>query len=443
MSFPPRALRLLILLALSGTEAVGASGCDDPYVPPCKVTARRVLAADPAIGARPAITLRRVRDQVVAAWRRRDALDGGASPDADAGGPPAVTSFDVAIVDALGNVASRTTVPAPGALRTRRAGVQDVGVIPVDGAYLVHWTETTASTDPDGRVRTASAVKVSRVIGEDAAEPVTLEACERCVTTVSFVPAGQEALAVFRSDPDLPPDTLGSAVQPRFAVYRLRADGSAVQQTARWLALPPRPSSDGGIGGGATSGPVRALSAGISASGQIAITAGGRAWLADDALTLLSGPIVLPGEPDVEVIWEPSGEAAVAWSVSPFEDGRAVDEIVPREIFTGIVPPGSGGVAFRERTSRGRALLAFDRRGDDLGTVFESAGRMLFASVGPRGEKRGGDVVLGPSSSSSRSEYGNLALPEAHAVVARGDGRFTALTLGAGELVATEVVCAQ
>ena len=86
-------------------------------------------------------------------------------------------------------------------------------------------------------------------------------------------------------------------------------------------------------------------------------------------------------------------------------------------------------------------MLAFDRNGDELGTLFESAGGTLFAAVDRFGKKRGGDVLIG-SASTSASEYGTVTVPEAHAIFARGDHRFTVVALGAGELVATEVTCA-
>ena len=448
MSPSSRSLRWIVAAVLGGAAvaiALGSSGCDDPYEPPCRVTTRRGLASDPLISARPAIGLARVRDRIVATWTRRDLLDGGAGADAGTSGPPLLTGFEVAIVDDLGELTTRATVPAPEALRARRASVEDAGVVVLDGGFIVHWTETTTSTDPDGRLRTASVVKASRVSGETAAEPATIFACEQCVTSGAIVPVDADAVALVRIDPDVPAGVLGAASPPRFVALRLRPDGSLVEEAAPWLALPSRAIADGGIGGigGASpASPTSDLAAYVTRDGLINVTVGGRAWLADDRLRLVAGPIEVPSASDVHVSWEASGEAAIGWSVSPFDDGRASDPIVPREIFTGIVPSGAAAIVSRERTSRGRATLAFDRRGDDLGIVFESAGRTLFASVDRRGNKHGGDVVLGSSSAPSRSEYGSIAVPEAHALVARGDRRFTLLTLGAGELVATEVVCA-
>ena len=447
-----RSLRWVVALVLGGAAvaiALGSSGCDAAYEPPCKVTTRRVLASDALISARPAIGLARVGDRIVASWARRDQLDGGAGADAGTSGPPLVTGFEVAIVDGLGEMTSRATVAAPEALRARRASVEDVGVVAPDGGFVVHWTETTTSTDPAGRLRTASAVKASRVSGETVAEPATIFTCEQCVTTVAVVPVVADAMVLVRVDPDVAAGVLGATQATRFTALRLRADGSLVEEAAPWLALPPRTIADGGLGGlGGIGGASPAsstsdLAAHVTRDGLLAVTVGGRAWLADDRLRLVAGPIAIPNASDVHVSWEASGEAAIGWSLSPFEEGRADDAFIPREIFTGIVPSGAPAIVSRERTSRGRATLAFDRHGDDLGTVFESAGRTLFASVDRRGTKRGGDLSLGPSSAPNRSEYGSISIPEAHALVARGDQRFTVVTLGAGELVTTEVVCAR
>ncbi len=407
-----------------------------------------MLAADVAIGEPPAIALVRTGERVVASWRRRDLPDGGADPDSGAKGPPVVAAIDVAVVDALGDVVTRLEVPAPAALRSRRAGVEDVGIVPVGDAWLVHWTETSASTDPDGRVRSASVVKASVVAGaatqpEPEPEPViVVHSCEQCLIAVTFTGVADAALAFVRIDPDFVEASLGAAIEPRFVALGVRRDGAVTQETAAWLALPPRPTADASIGGVglATAGSRRAPIVEYLPSGRIAVSAGGRAWLADDALRVVAGPIALPAASDTRMIWEASGEAAIAWSISPFEDGRADEERVPREIFTGIVPFGAAGIGLRERTSRGRALLGFDRRGDDLGLVFESAGRTLFAAVDSHGRKRGGDVVVG-TSSMSRSEYGAVDVPRAHTVLAHGEGRFTVLALGAGELAATEIAC--
>jgi len=442
MAAPARSLRWLVVLASAAT-ATASPGCDPPYEPPCKVTTRHVLAEDPAIQARPAIALARTGERAVASWIRRDSPDAGAPADASAGGPSPITAFEVAVIDASGSVTSRATVPTPEPLRARKDGVADVGVVPVDGAHVVHWTETTITTAPDGRRRTASVVKASRVTRGVAAEATTLHACETCITRSAFVPVGAGVLAIVRIDPDLAPGTLGTPSQSRFALVRLRDDGSTVAEPAPWLVLPPPEVQIGGMGGSRmTTAPERHPNVVVSTSGRIAVTAGGRAWLTDDALRLVAGPILLPRTADARVAWTPSGEATVAWSMSPLEDGRTDDEAVPREVFTGTVPFGSAEVASRERASRGRTTLAFDRDDDDLGVLFESAGRTLFASVDSRGKKRGGDVVLAVSTSANQSEYGSVDIPGAHALFARGDHRFTVVALGAGELVATEVVCA-
>lgn len=439
-----RSLPPVIGLALVGGPlalALGSSACDEAYEPACRVTARRVLASDPTIAGRPTSALVRSRDRAVAWWTRREVLDPGSGSDAGAAGGLQLTAFEVAVVDELGMTSTRATVPAPEALRARKASVEDVGVVPVEGAFVVHWTETTATTDPDGRVRTASAVRASRVSDGVAAEPATVFACQQCVTAAAFFPVAGGATALVRIDPDHLADVLGAPVQTRFAALGIRADGTVHERQAPWLVVPPRATPDGGLGSlGAASAPgIRGdLTVEIDADGHVEIVASRRSWLADEELHLLAGPLALPSAADAHVSWQTTGEAAIAWSLSPFEDGRSGDQFAPREVFTGIAPAGAPALVSRERTSRGTRTLAFDRRGDDLGVLFESVGRTFFASIEPRGKKRGGDLLLASAPTS-----GGQAASDArsHVVIARADHRFTVVALGAGELVATEVTC--
>lgn len=378
-----------------------AMGCDDPYQPPCRLTGRAVLVSDPSIAS--TVALARDRGLVVASWARRE--------EADAGGTPAIQSFEVAVVDERGLLGPRTTVPVPEALRTRRGSVRDAGVVVEDGAVLVHWIATETTTDREGRVRTAAALNVSY-----GGAPVVVASCKQCVMTTAAVSLGTESIVLVQTEPER--DSPGA---PALRAFRLERDGSSVREATPWLVA-PQPIADGEERVPQTLA-IEADDEGVS------IIAGDRAWLADRALRLLRGPIALPDAAGVGVSWEGT-ETSIAWSVSPFDDGRAVAPEARREIFTGLVVDG---LLTRERVSRGGGVVGFDRRERELGVLFASASRMYFAKLDPHGRKSGGDVPLG----SLQPGGGQVS-----ALLARGGGLFTTVTLGAGQLVSSEVRCA-
>lgn len=436
----PRRRGLALTGALLAAGLAPSAGCEDAYEPPCRLTATRALVAAPEIGVRPLVALARSRGRAFASWSQREVVvaDGGASASVT------LSAFEIAVVEEDGSLGLRARVPAPDELRARSAGIASVGVVVEDGAFLVHWIETTATSEPDGRVRRDAALKAAYV-RDGAASPAEAPArasCRDCTMTAASAALGDASILFARIDP--------AAAQgpsaPAFVALRFREGAAALDASVPWLALSPPAPRDGGLVGLGGAEPASAegggdLSAYVDADGRVAIVAGGRAWLADGGLRLLAGPIELPSASDARVSWDARGEASAAWSVSPVADGRATAE-VPREIFTGLVPPGAAQVARRERASRGRAALELDRRGDEVGVLFESAARAIFAAVDPAGRKRGGDVIVGASRTGTAHEYGTPAVSSAHALFARGGGRFDVVTLGSGELGVSEIVCA-
>ncbi|MBX3198876.1 MAG: hypothetical protein KF894_12140 [Labilithrix sp.] len=426
--------------ALAAMALASAGGCEDAYELPCRGSTTRVLVADPQIGVHPLVALARSRDRATAWWSRQEIVLG------DGGGSVATTfaGFEVAVVDEAGALGLRASVPAPEELRARRAGIARVGLTVEDGAFLVYWIETTATSEADGRIRTDAALKAAYVrdgVASPAQAPPRAS-CEACTMAVASAALGGESLVFVRIDADA---TRGP-VAPTFVALRFREGAAIVDAAVPWLTTSPSLARGGGlVGAPATeSRPAEvggALSAYVDQGGRLAIATRDRAWLADDALRLLAGPIELPSAPDVRVSWDARGGASAAWSVSLVVDGRATAEL-PREVFTGLVPPGGSLVAGRERTSRGRTTLALDRRGDEVGVLFESAARTLFATVDPAGRKRGGDVIVGAAHTGGPHEYGSPNVPIGHALFARGGGRFDVLTLGLGELSVSEIACA-
>ncbi|MBX3216816.1 MAG: hypothetical protein KF850_32580 [Labilithrix sp.] len=425
----------LVALALAST-----GGCEDAYEPPCRVSSTRALVADPEIGVRPLVALARSRDRVTAWWARQEILveDGGV------GAAMTLAAFEVAVVEEGGALGLRASVPAPEELRARRAGVARVGLTVEGGAFLVYWIETTATSEADGRIRTDAALKAAYV-RDGVASPARAPrraSCEGCTMTVASAALGGESILFVRIDADV---TRGP-VAPTFVALRFREGEAVADAAVPWLAVSPPPARGGGLVGASAAESRRAeaggdLSVYVDEGGRLAIAAGDRAWLADDALRLLAGPIELPSAPDVRVSWDARGAASAAWSVSLVVDGRATAEL-PREVFTGLVPAGGARVAGRERTSRGRTALELDRRGDEIGVLFESAARTLFATVDPAGRKRGGDVVVGAAHTGGPHEHGAPSVPLDHALFARGGGRFDVVTLGVGELSVAEIACA-
>lgn len=459
---------VITTVALIGASLFASAGCDDAFEPPCEVAATEVLVRDPAIGVGDAISLTRSFDEVIATWQRR-ALDAGASArdagasDADAEPPneaPLVTELEVALMDATSSaLVSRATIPAPRELRQRRSSVEDIGIIPEDDqTFLVHWKELSFRTDAVGRLVRGASLKTVYVTNGVASEVRTIAqaTCDRCRLAVSFTTLQSETLLFVRADDDRTDVPLGTPfAEPRFAVVRLRRDGTTLTEPTPWLRLPLVPSGDGGTlvpqpiertGDSIAEPPARPeLATSIDGEGRIAILAGPRAWLADSSPRLIRGPILLPSAPDSRLSWqeegsEPGRQASLAWSVSPTTEGRGRDP-AKREIFTGIVPSDGAVVVTRERTSLGRTTLGFDRRGDDLGVIFESDQRVLFAWLDPAGKKRGADLLVGAQAGVARGEFGYPIIPNKHLLFARGGGRFTTLTLGFGELTSKEIRC--
>jgi hypothetical protein len=419
--------RFALLLAAAPLVA----SCDPPYEAPCRVVRKDVLASDPAIGAGTAVDLHRTRSRVFASWPKRELSDAGP------GDPfPTLAAFEVVTLDLLGNALARETMPTPPELRARRASIGAAGAVVEDGASFVYWVETTTSTDPDGRVRTAYATRLAYRGGAVIAPAAA--ACTRCRLRIAFASIEDASVAIVRTEPDLPgaTATLGAPPPtPVFAALVLHRDGTVVEQAVPWLAIPPAEAAlDGGIGGLVR--PVEpGLSLEVDGAGRLVLVTDGRTWLVDPSLKPLAGPIALPAS-DARTVWSSPSEPWLAWSIAPSEEGRASGPYARREIFT-------GGPDARDRVSRGRAVLAADRAGDEVGVTFESAGRTFFAALDPRGAKRGGDVLLRTNADPAQeSEYGTYAPTDASLLVANGGGRFTSVTLGSQELFVAGVVCA-
>lgn len=425
-------MRRRAALLFSGVGALGAVGlevlgCEDPYTPPCRVERDALLVDDLAIGIRPMLV--RSRTRVTASWPRRDVTDAGGI---------SVSAIELAVLGPRGALGERTHVPAPTGLRARLDGVTSEGAVLEDGAALVHWIETTTLTDDRGRVYTNAALKVSYV-RDDVLSDVDLPpsaSCEHCTMTLAAAELERESVLFVRVDPQPTEVVFGVPIVPSFAALRVRRDVVVVDEPVPWLTASATPG-DGGVAPASGTEPAPALSAYVDPEGRIGIATKDRAWLVDRALQVIEGPIVLPPSPDPRVGWDASGGASLVWSLSPFADGRSSSPNVVSDIFTGAVPPRANHIAARERLSSGRASLAVDRRGEDVGALFDSAARRIFVATDPRGRKRGGDLVLG----AVPIERGG-ATAQSNVLLAAGDGRFTAIAFGAGELRATEIACA-
>ena len=375
------------------------------------------MIADGTIGGRDTIALTRMRDRFVAVWEKREVPDAG--PDL----LPVLTGLEVAVLDAHGALVSRETIPAPADLARRKGSVAEEGVVLEDGATLVHWVQTTTTTDDDGRVRTAARLEVSYAgnIFENASSE-----CSHCNLTVAFASLGDETVAIVRTEPDIVVPVLGvPPPPPKFVALHLHRDRNIEPEEIPWLVPSPAGTNDPQAPG---------LEMAVDALGRIVVTTDGSAWLVDRSLHLLGGPIALPSA-DARIAWGPSNDAAsIAWSVSPFTEGRSSVQNAKREVF----------VSPHERLSPGRQAVAIARNGNDVGVLFESANRLLFGDADDHGGKNGGDVLvrmLGDGTVSS--EYGSPRIQEQIELLARGSGAFTAVTFGSGALTRTEIVCAR
>ncbi len=421
-----RRLALALAVAL-GAVASPNVGCEDAYEPPCRVTRDESIVDDVGIVLGP--SLARLGEEAVATWPRFERADAGAVT------PVGPVAFVAVILDANGRMRFQSTVRTPERLRTRLGGVQSAGLVVEDGAFLVHWVETSVTTEPSG-MRRADAALHAAYARDDATGDVPTLACERCTMAVSATSLGAESLVLVRIDESRPG---GPPPPPSFAVLRLRRDGSVVRETVPWLGSLAQ-SVDGGVSGlaSATSAPVIRL----DERGRVVIVVDTLAWLADDRLQLLAGPIVLPAAPDVSVSWSPTGEASVVYSASPFEEGRSPEQNVASDVFLGLVPKGASTITRRERASSGSRVLAMDRRDEEVGALFFTRGGFAFVALDPFGRKRGGDlfvrgesgVVLGPTQ--------QRTIVQANLLLARGAGRFHAVALGPDALRVTELSCA-
>jgi hypothetical protein len=169
--------------------------------------------------------------------------------------------------------------------------------------------------------------------------------------------------------------------------------------------------------------------------GRIVVTTEGRAWRLDRSLRPVGGPITLPST-DARALWgaDDAAPPAVAWSITPTEDGRSTAQFTRREIFL------SNG-ALRERLALGRTVFSAERRGDEVGVFFESSARAFFALASANGKKRGGDVFV-RNVEESGSQYGDYEPLDATVLASPSKGRFTIVELGRGKLFSTEIVCA-
>jgi hypothetical protein len=377
--------------------------------------------SEPTIGPRGSVLLARVDDGFVAAWPKVEAPDSGTDP------TPFLAGFDVVDLDASGVLVRREVLPSPRELRERKGSIEDIGIARERGATLLHWTESVTSTEPDGRVRTAFVLKGS--YGDDRV--VTVASCERCAMRMALVAFAEETIAIVRTEPDHVLDVeIGEPPPPpSFTGVRVRRDGTV--ETVVLPRLAPEKPRIGGIAvvPNAPLGAVRDL------DGRIVVTTDGNAWQFDRSLRAVAGPIALPST-DALALWGPSDAAtpALLWSISANEEERSTSQFTRREIFL-------ANGAFRDRLTHGRAVFAADRRGDEIGLVFESAGRSLFVASSADGKKRGGDVFV-RTVESSASQFGGYEPQDATVIASTGAGRFTVVDLGRGHLFSTEIVCA-
>jgi hypothetical protein len=283
------------------------------------------------------------------------------------------------------------------------------------------------STQPNGRLRTSFALKIAygdRVVAAPAA------ACDRCTMRVAIVAFADATLAVVRTTPDVDQNVLGMPTLPAFTGVRFARDLTFESTPQPRLShTPERPVPRAPV---VTHAPHRAER---DVAGRFVVTTDAHAWRVDRSFRPVAGPIDLPAS-DARAIWGPddAARATVAWSISPADEGRAAGQFVRREIFL-----ATGAV--RERLSRGRVVFAAERRGDEVGILFESSARAFFAVTSPDGVKRGGDVFV-RAVDESGSQFGDHEPQDATVIASPGAGRFTIVELGRGRLGSTEIVCA-
>ena len=423
-------------------------GCDDAFEPPCAVSRSVVLEASPHITATPGVSVQRSLDGVVAVWHKRESLvaDGGVGDASSDGGEPpnptpAITSFEVALVD-VDRIAvrSRRSIPAPSRLRERRNNLGAIGVVMEgDDTALLHWIETSVTNDGLGR----NLFGASLVLGYANADGTVrmLDAkpsmtCERCAMAFAVVSLGVESLVFVRVDHQ-PLDVIMGATptKPVFHVLRVRRDGTILEEPAPWLTIDVEVGTEAAV---IDAPPISAI---LDAEGKILVTADRRAWRVDASPRLEEGPWTLPSAPDVKLVARNSNMALGVWSIAPSTEGRGDDD-TPREIFGGSFDGSTR--AIRSRLTVGRTVLAMDGRGEDVGLLFESAARVFFTTIDSRtGEKRTDDLFVSAEEGVAASQRGFPDIRQDRALIALGDGRFVAVTLGFGQLVARELRCAR
>ena len=322
----------LVALALAST-----GGCEDAYEPPCRVSSTRALVADPEIGVRPLVALARSRDRVTAWWARQEILveDGGM------GAAMTLAAFEVAVVEEVGALGLRASVPAPEELRARRAGVARVGLTVEGGAFCL-LIETTATARRTGSSHGRRAPGTSSGV---ASRRPRRASCEGARTVASA--------ALVAIDPphcgSTPTSRGGGRARPCASA---RAGG---RRRGRALARHEPPPRAAGLVG------VSAASRTRGGGEPVGVRRGDR--LRSPRAIARGSPTTRSASsrddraasaPDVRVSWDARGRRRPRGQSRSSSTGARQPSC--RAVFWGSCPRGHT-VAGRERTSRGRTAL--------------------------------------------------------------------------------------
>lgn len=417
MSSSPRSV-FLIVAALSA--------CND-YSARCTVVAdETALTAISPLESNTATITAGAGGSATVAWLVYPATDAGtAGLGAATSSAPIPATASIALVDALGGLASQTSLRAPSALTERKGSTPFNGVIWTGQGALFLWTEEIDGTLPDGTATMSQTLKLDVVFpdGGSATEPVPDGAsCDMCTLQVLFASTGEGVSVLYIATPTGAGPTTAGYVQ--------------VSALGALLGKGPLPWLTPLLGGAGS------VSPSLRASGQnLLLLTGANVVGVSAALAPLTDAMPLPNSYSLALSWSGGiADVATVWTETASPDGSIGIGVDPALYFQRSAVTGRP-VTPVARVSTGDLVygLAMDGTGQ-YGLVFAADGHEYFDAIDPTGDKRGGDLDFGASLANDAGA--NVLGGEQHLVNAVAAGRFVDIYVANGGLGRREVMCA-
>ncbi len=471
----PRALSVaLVVAALAALTAAPPSlvACRPAPGVPCRVDESRALAVAPAgatlvPGPGDTLILGALHTGLASDGGADDASagtddggsgDGGLGDGGDAGPTPPrqrlPDRFDVAVLDAGGNVTARAEVPAPSSLRARAGSTSDVAAVWTGEGALFRWSESRIETADDG-TRTSSLRLVAAFVGADGTElpPFEVASCTSCTLGASAAATRDAVVLVWLRAASANDTGLGAEKDNAlgFASFTSRGVLTRTGGAPQWLAT--NAASDAGDDAGPSLLPVSPLATRIESLGDdLLLRTARQGWLVDATFTPVAGPVPLTN--GAALAWNRAqGDVAVASTGGAVSaPSAAVDPVgdAPDVLFRRYDDHGSARTSLTRMSTGDLVTAVAGDATSGYGVLLLGGGRPYFAYGDGLGRKIGGDLdlggpgrgITGDGADASAPTLGlGAASPLVHRLAFR-DGRFVDTSIAAGSVVREEIVCA-